>query len=1130
MIDDAARLRLPDAPDDQAGLPVAAWSEPVAIRTYEAGDPGAMPAFLEHRVYQGSSGRVYPLPFIESVAHEPIDREWQAVHLENEYVRLMVMPELGGRIHVAFDKASGRDFFYRNNTIKPALVGLAGPWVAGGVEFNWPQHHRPATYLPVDWSIEREDDGSVTVWCSDHEPFERMKGMHGIRLRPGSAVIEARVRLFNRTPLAQTFLWWANVAVHVNDDYQSFFPRDVTIVADHAKRAVTGFPAADRPYYGIDYPARADATSPQYRGPDADRLDWYRNIPVPTSYMCVGSEDDFFGGYDHGTGLGFVHVADHRIAPGKKQWTWGNAPFGWAWDANLSDGDGPYVELMAGAFTDNQPDFSYLAPGETKSFSQYWYPFHAIGPVTQATTDAAASVRMASRDGREAVEIGVVTTRDHADVRIRLDDPQGRTVWEHAGAIAPGEPVQATVDVAASAGPFELVVADGGVELVRSSTTVPEPAVTDVEPATALPDPAEIASADELYLAGLHLAQYRHATRSPEPYWEELLRRDPLDSRGNVALGERRLRGGRLDEAEHHLRAAIARETRRNPNPASGEAHYLLGLVLVAQYRRREAYDALSKSLWNAAWRVPAHLELARLDASAGDWTAALDHAREVLRLDAEQLQALAISAIALRRLGRHEEADAALARATAFDPLDLWTRDLLGDPVPAEAHALMDLAAEYRSVGAALDELRQLDAALAAARERPVPAAGNPIPLIQYFRAEVLERLGRTDAAQDALEAARSSDAAGCFPGGLSDALLLRRAVHRDDTDARAHALLAHWLYFHRRHDDAVAHLVRAAELDPAAAAVWRGLGLAAYNVHHDRESAVRHYERALAAAPRDAKLLTEVDQLARRTGATPAERLERLEAVPEVVASRDDLTIAHAELLVLNGDAASANRVMAGRRFSPWEGGEGEVLRVWELVQQARAAEAMATGHPDAAVAALESAIDTPPNLGEARHELANFSDVLLAYGDALASAGRAGDAEAAWARAARSAGDFTAMLTVPYSPMTYFSVLAARRLGDERAAAELTDGLRGYIAVLEAATPSIDYFATSLPTMLTFDDDLEQDHRVLIAVLRAELALLDGHAAEAAGRLESLNAADPADALVRRLLLEATASIAA
>ncbi|KRE31505.1 DUF5107 domain-containing protein [Agromyces sp. Soil535] len=1130
MIDDAALLRLPDTPADQAGLPVAAWSEPVRLRTYEAGDPGAMPAFLEHRVYQGSSGRVYPLPFIESVAHEPTVREWKAVHLENEYVRLMIMPELGGRIHVAYDKPSGRDFFYRNNVIKPALVGLAGPWLAGGVEFNWPQHHRPATYLPVDWTIEREADDSVTVWCSDHDPFERMKGMHGIRLRPGSAVVEARVRLFNRTSLTQTFLWWANVAVHVNDDYQSFFPEDVTVVADHAKRAITAFPAADRPYYGIDYPARADAASPQFRGPDADRLDWYRNIPVPTSYMCVGSEDDFFGGYDHGIGLGFVHVADHRIAPGKKQWTWGNAPFGWAWDANLSDGDGPYVELMAGVYTDNQPDFSYLAPGETKSFSQYWFPYHGIGPVTQATTDAAASLRTEDRDGRAMVELGVVTTRAHSDVRVRLHDEADGTIWLYAGTIAPGAPVRATVEVESGTGPFVLIATDGDIELVRCSTAIREPAVTDVETATALPEPEEIASADELYLAGVHLAQYRHATRSPEPYWQELLRRDPLDSRGNTALGQLRMRDGRLEEAERHLRAAIARETRRNPNPVSGEAHYLLGLVLVAQGRRGDAYDALSKSLWNAAWRVPAGLELARLDASAEEWSAALEHARQVLRLDSEQLQAIAISAMALRRLNRPDEADDLLDRAGALDPLDLWTRDLSGDPVTSEAHALMDLAAEYRSVGADEDELRQLDAALAAATDRPVPAAGNPIPLIHYFRAEVLDRLGRTGEARVALAAARSADADGCFAGGLSEALMLERATTDTDADARAHTLLAHWLYFHRRYEDAVVHLERAAELDPGDAVVWRGLGLAAYNVRGDRAGALRCYERAIDCAPRDAKLLHEADQLARRTGRAAHERLKRLEAVAEVVASRDDLTTAYAELLVLNGDAEAAHHVMAERRFTPWEGGEGEVLRVWELVQQSRAALASAAGHPDDAVAALEAALDSPANLGEARHELANFSDVLLAYGDALASAGRHDEARAAWTRAARSAGDFTSMLTVPYSPMTYFSVLAARRLGDEHTAAELADGLRTYVSMKEAERPSIDYFATSLPTMLTFDDDLEQGHRVLIAVMRSELALLDGRATEAAGRLEALSAVDPADPLVRRLLVDATASIAA
>ena len=168
-----------------------------------------------------------------------------AVHLENEYVRLMVLPGLGRRIHIGLDKTRDYDFFYRNDVIKPALVGLAGPWISGGVEFNWPQHHRPATHLPTETAIETSEDGAATVWCSDHDPFARMQGMHGVRLRPSSALIELRVQLVNRTDDVQTFLWWANVAAKAGEAYQSFLPTDVRVVADHAKRAVTTFPAAD---------------------------------------------------------------------------------------------------------------------------------------------------------------------------------------------------------------------------------------------------------------------------------------------------------------------------------------------------------------------------------------------------------------------------------------------------------------------------------------------------------------------------------------------------------------------------------------------------------------------------------------------------------------------------------------------------------------------------------------------------------------------------------------------------------------------------------------------------------------------------------------------------------------------
>ena len=186
---------LPERPAAQRERSVAAWMAPVTIPTYEVPPPDPNPMFLEKRVYQGSSGRVYPNPFTDRLSDDRVDHAWNAVHLENRYLRLMVLPEIGGRIHVGLDRTNGYDFFYRQNVIKPALVGLLGPWISGGVEFNWPQHHRPSTYAPVDWSIEEHADGSVTVWCSEHEPMDRMKGMHGITVHPDSALVEVRVRL-----------------------------------------------------------------------------------------------------------------------------------------------------------------------------------------------------------------------------------------------------------------------------------------------------------------------------------------------------------------------------------------------------------------------------------------------------------------------------------------------------------------------------------------------------------------------------------------------------------------------------------------------------------------------------------------------------------------------------------------------------------------------------------------------------------------------------------------------------------------------------------------------------------------------------------------------------------------------
>src|SRR5665213_1849890 len=218
-----SKLELPEAPASERGA-VKAWEQPVSMLTYHPAAPDPNPLFLEKRVYQGSSGRIYPLPVTDSIETESRPRDWSAVHIENEFLRLLVLPELGGRIHVGLDKRNGYDFFYRQNVIKPALVGLAGPWASGGIEFNWPQHHRPATFLPAEFSIEEHADGSKTVWLGDHDPICRMKGMHGVCLHPEQAVMEIKVRAFNRTELPQTFLWWANAGIRAHEAYQSFFP------------------------------------------------------------------------------------------------------------------------------------------------------------------------------------------------------------------------------------------------------------------------------------------------------------------------------------------------------------------------------------------------------------------------------------------------------------------------------------------------------------------------------------------------------------------------------------------------------------------------------------------------------------------------------------------------------------------------------------------------------------------------------------------------------------------------------------------------------------------------------------------------------------------------------------------
>ena len=1094
-------LQLPEAPAHLTG-PVKAWRQPVLIQTYAPHAPTPNPMFLETRVYQGSSGRVYPLPFFDRIAAVPGPRVWDALHIENDFIRVMILPELGGRIHIGYDKIAGYDFFYRQNVIKPALVGLAGPWASGGVELNWPQHHRPATFMPVETEIEHHIDASITVWCSDHDPMQRMKGMHGVRLYPDRALLELNVRLFNRTPYTQTFLWWANVAARVHERYQSFFPPDVGFVADHAKRAITHFPLSDRPYYGVDYPMRAcdgvrDAEQPDAFRPDgsypANDLSWYANIPVPTSYMAVGSEGDYFGGYDHVRQAGLVHVANHHVAPGKKQWTWGNQEFGYAWDRNLTDADGPYIELMAGVFTDNQPDFSFLAPWETKTFTQAWIPIHAVG--IPCTANEAAVLSLTQDNGQ--IRIGLQVTRDMPKLEISLRVRNSEIIRWPVDARA-GKPLLVEAPIPESMDPAELAVTlyshaqiliaydPAAVTPARTPTTAQEP-----------PQPKDVASMEELYLTGLHLDQYRHATRLPEAYWREALRRDPDDSRVNNAMGLWHLHRGELDAAGGHFGRAIARLTRLNPNPRDGEPHYNLGLVQRLRGDFKKAYDAFYKATWNAAWRGPAYFALAEIDSMRGDWERARDHLRRSLAAEADNLNARNLLVVALDHLSRHEEAQEAHLALRGLDPLDVASRWRDGIR-PATTQDQLDLAFDMLRAGLREEALRVLTC-----REGD---NGARSPILLFTRAMV-EAESDQSKMHAALENAEQADLTLCFPSRLEEMLILQRAIAVKPDSGSAHYLLGNFLYDRRRHQEAIHHWREAARLRPDFPTVWRNLGIALFNILHDTAGARAAFDQAAALAPSDGRILYERDQLWKKLGERPERRLQELNLHGPIVVTRDDLSIERATLLNQLGRPPEALELLLQRQFQPWEGGEGLVLAQYVRGRLLLGRAALTQGMAKEALAHFEAARKVPHNLGEARHPLASQSDIDYWIGETHAALGDHRAAKAAWKGATRQPGDFQQMAVRAVSDMTYWTGRAQLRLGNEAEARSVFEAILSHADDLERTEPRIDYFATSLPNMLLFVDDLEMRNQIMARLLRAQAFFGLGRIAEAEELLKSI-----------------------
>ncbi|MGM9760321.1 MAG: DUF5107 domain-containing protein [Parabacteroides sp.] len=894
------------------------------IPTYKIGAPEVDPIFFTGRVYQGAEGYIYPYPLYDVMTEEQEDKAYNVLRLHNEYVDLSILPEIGGRIFAATDRTNDYHFFYTQTGIKPALIGMLGAWLSGGVEWNIPDHHRASSYMPVNWKMEEYADGSKTIWVGETELRHRLKWSVGITVYPGRSWVESRVKVINPTPMIQSMLYWANVSVHCNEQYQVIFPPDVQAGADHHKIYFTPWPVGP---FGSDRTKNAD-------------LSWWKNFTDNSrSIFAWGSQMEFLAGYDYGKDAGTVHVANRHVVPGKKFFLWGNNPNGQMWNKILSDNDGHYLELMVGAYSDNQPDYSWINPGEIREFRQIWYPIKGIRGVKNATDEAAVNFEPSDQNGH--YRVGYCVTKVQPGARIVVKQGE-QTLLDKKADVDPDHYFLEEVQVPAGIAPQELYTAlyDAEGKLLVEYRPVklqekPLPKVIDgTKPVQ------EYKTNEELYLAGLRVDQFNNARLQYMDFYEEALRRDSMDARVNIEVGKHYIRQGEWALAEKHLLRAQARLTHDYTRVKDAEALYYLGYLYRMTGRVAQAEEALWAATWTPDYKHPAFYQLAVAAVQAGDYAKALELIEQSLYVGSRDLQALSVKAYVLRRLGCQSEAAATLDYIRSIDPLDYWSeaeRSFLqkGDasflkatrPYRSEGliamQELLEVVANYMTLGATDDALALL---------REAVAVGTPFaeaPLVHYYIAYNLWKQGKLAEAEEAITRAGSLSPLHNYPLRLEELSLFDVLLQVAPEDAKLHYYQGNLLYYLGQKERGLTAWERSVALDPSFSIANRNAGFGE-GVKGNLDRAISYYDQAILCNPDDALLLTESDKLYEQANRPFELRLKRLEKRMKTVLKHDDAVMRLLTLYNEVGQYDKAIRILDTRHFHLWEGG-GQVHDIY-------------------------------------------------------------------------------------------------------------------------------------------------------------------------------------------------------
>ena len=994
---------------------------------------------------------IYPYTLQDQFNYTSEEVTYAAVSLENEYIKVIILPELRGRLQGAIDKRNGWDFLYYNHVIKPGDIGVRAAWLSGGIEWNHPRGHGYTQFSEISYKIVDSPEGGKSVVVSEVEPVRQQKWSTVITLNPGRLYVKQTGKFYSQKSYPVQLVSSTNGAMHATDGMEMIYGKG-TYITGHGKHRYNKWST----WNGIDHA-------------------WYQEQRSSLSIFAADPVHDFFGCYSHDKEAGTVIVADHRKAPGKKYWTWGSGSQGTRWNTLLSDNDGPYIELQVGAFWDNLGyGYAWLDPMEVKQFTAYWYPVMGTNGFVKANRDIVLNVQPHEKD--HTVRVAAQATREMDDVAVhisafRQELHQERVDLRLSGPYTEDFAIPQEVNLNNL---FISITGSEGDTLIQYNTGPSHRRPPE------LPDEMDELdlTADQLYQKAKSIYQDPFSSRA-EAYYQEMLNRDPEESRAHRELGKLYLFRGKYGKAGEHLEQALDRD----PLNTGYRANFYLGRVSQILGDLEQAEEHYGFASRYSDMQVPALYYLGVTSIKSADYQKAVAFFNEAIDAGGQHPRLWSRKAVALRALGKYTEARAAIREALNQDRIHYLahTEQLFSardggsstEQITAEIHGLFDRsnsafkqdssfvgsqpylysAVQYIELNAWQKAVEILELAV-----NHYEKTGRVYPMLEYYLGYCYQVTGNPNQAEDIYQRAATRNHDFVFPYRPLSIEVLGDVASVTPENGRAQVALGNVLYYLRRSDEAMKVWERAAAADPDLMLPYRNRAIGAWAQHEDTTRTIRLLEQAVEREKNTPRLFAELDHMYDAIGATE-KRLELKERYGDMMKKRDDQVLSWAVLHIRLGEYEKAVKLMDETKFAAREN-DTKVIGAHTEAHLGYGEILLENGQADEALRQIEKAWKAPANLSAAPRD-----DRIMARGRYLL-----GRAHAAMGDTAAAMNEMKKIISTRMHPGTeavYYHALALRELGQR---AEATSMLYDLITQAEtelregADEPATLYFAKS------------------------------------------------------------------